>query len=135
VADGYRTIALVEHESTRRLATVRLVTPEESDAGIVADLLFASSGIEEEVVEQAETLEVLPGITLPVARSGHLIALKLLARDDRHRPQDADDLAALRRVADATEVARARGAVRLVQERGYDRGRDLPRALEEWLGG
>ena len=132
---GYRTIALVEHEAAQRLATVRLVTPEEGDAGIVADLLFASSGIEAEVVDQAEALEVLPGITLPVARTGHLIALKLLARDDRHRPQDADDLVALRRVADDAEVTRARAAVRLVQERGFDRGRDLPRALEEWLGG
>lgn len=133
VAAGYRTIALVENEHTKRLATVRLVTPGDDAGGVVADLLFASSGIESEVARAAERLEVLPGLRLPVARVGHLIALKLLARDDRHRPQDADDLAALRRVADAAEIERARTAVREIQARGFDRGRDLALLLDAWL--
>jgi hypothetical protein len=37
---------------------------------------------------------------VPVARIGHLMALKVLARDDRRRPQDFDDLRALRREAE-----------------------------------
>jgi len=135
VASGYRTIALVENEQTRRLATVRLVTPGEEAGGIVADLLFASSGIEAEVAQAAERLEVLPGLRLPVARVGHLIALKLLARDDRHRPQDADDLAALRRVADDGEIERARSAVREIRARGFHRGRDLLVLLDAWIAG
>lgn len=56
------------------------------------DVLFASSGIESEVVGSAELLEVLPGLTVPVARIGHLIALKVLSRDDRDRHQDIADL-------------------------------------------
>jgi predicted nucleotidyltransferase len=107
----------------------------ESAGGIVADLLFASSGIEPEIVAAAEAIDVLPGLRVPVACVGDLIALKLLARDDRRRPQDADDLAALRRVASAAEIDRARLAIRLIQDRGFHRGRDLPALLGTWLDG
>jgi len=130
---GYATIAIVEQEYTRRLATVRLRLPEGSEHGVVADLLFASSGIEPEVVTDAEPLEIFPGVTLPVAQIGHLVALKLLARNDRSRPQDAVDLRALREVAPQGEIARAQLAVGLIQQRGYARGRDLEDALSQWL--
>jgi predicted nucleotidyltransferase len=135
VSDGYDASATVEHVERRRLATVRLVAPGGSGAGLVVDLLFASSGLEAEIVAEAEALEVLPGTTVPVARVGHLVALKLLARDDRSRPQDADDLEALRRVATDEDVARARTAVALIQDRGFARGRDVAAALEAWLAG
>lgn len=46
---------------------------------MIVDLLFASSGIENEVVASADLLEVLPGLTVPVATTAHLIALKVLA--------------------------------------------------------
>lgn len=42
-----------------------------------------------------EDLEMVPGLRVPVARIGHLMALKILARNDRDRPQDLDDLRAL----------------------------------------
>ena len=70
---------------------------------LVLDLLFASCGFENEIVEGADTIVVLPGLSLPIASVGHLMAMKLLARDDRHRPTDADDLRALRAVATATD--------------------------------
>jgi predicted nucleotidyltransferase len=133
VAEGFATTALIEHERAGRLATVRLVAPGEAGTGVVADLLFASSGIEAEVAGAAEPLEVFPGLRVPVARVGHLIVLKLLARDDRQRPQDADDLRALRRVADSAEIARAREGAALVAGRGFGRGRDLVALLDRWL--
>jgi len=46
--------------------------------GIIVDLLFASSGIEPEITAAAEVLTVARGLRMPVARTGHLIALKLL---------------------------------------------------------
>jgi predicted nucleotidyltransferase len=101
----------------------------------VADLLFASSGIEHEVVAAAELLEVFAGLVLPIAQIGHLIALKLLSRDDRTRPQDVADLRALFEVASEIEIARAHEAVRLIQQRGFSRGRDLMAALAEWRTG
>jgi len=83
---AYRVVSAVEQEATGRLATVRLAPPGEAEQGVVIDLLFASSGIEPEIVAAAEPLETLPGLEVPVARLSHLIALKVLARDDRTRP-------------------------------------------------
>jgi predicted nucleotidyltransferase len=95
------------------------------------DLLFASSGIEAEVAQAAELLEIAPGLSLPVATIGHLIALKVLARDDVTRPQDLADLRALLTAASAEDLDLARQAVALVAARGFNRGRDLGKALEE----
>lgn len=130
-ARGYRPDLVQEHERGR-LATVRLTNPE---SPIVTDLLFASSGIEPEVVAGAEVLEVLPGFEIPVATIGHLMALKLLARDDRVRPADADDLRALGALAEATDWDVAGSAVNLIHQRGYARGRDLEATLSELATG
>lgn len=132
---GYRLEALVEQESTGRLATARLVAgaPGEGAAeGPVVDLLFASSGIEREIVAASEDLEVLPGVTIPVATPGHLMAQKLLARDPS-RPQDEADLVALLAVAGEQDIEQARVALSLIAERGFDRGRDLPADLDRRL--
>lgn len=130
VERGYRVIATVEQQAAGRLATVRL-TQETTDHAVVTDLLFASSGIEGEIVADAEPIEILPGLTLPVAGIGHLMAMKLLAHDDRHRPADADDLRALSAVAVDTDWTTAHDAVSLITDRGFARGRDLAAALEE----
>lgn len=127
-ARGYVVRAVVEHEAKRRLATARLVsaTPPE----VLIDLLFASSGIEEEVVSGAERLEILPSFVASVATVGHLLALKILARDDRVRPQDLDDIRALLREATATDLATAREALRSITSRGFARDRALVDQLE-----
>ena len=116
--------AVVEQEAAGRLATVRLTLSAEPHTPVV-DLLFASSGIEAEVVADAEPIDILPQLTMGVARTGHLIALKVLSRDDERRPQDLVDLRALVRVASPTEITRARDAIALIAARGYHRGRDL----------
>ncbi|HET8684393.1 MAG TPA: nucleotidyl transferase AbiEii/AbiGii toxin family protein [Micromonosporaceae bacterium] len=123
VTVGYHPAAVLEQYVAGRLATVRLIHRDRPD--VVVDLLFASTGIEPEIVGQAEAVEVLPDLVVPVATAGHLIAMKLLARDDRHRPADADDLRALGAVAGFEDWAAARHAVQLITERGFDRGRDL----------
>ena len=130
-AIGYRVAAIVEQEATRRLATVRLIPSGERERGVVVDLLFASSGIEPEIVAGAEVVEVMPGLSVPVARAGHLIALKILARDDERRPQDHVDLVALRAKADGATWDLARDALTLVTERGFSRGRNLLAALDQ----
>jgi len=131
---GYEVSALVEHEASHRLATVRLSRRDDHDAPVV-DLLFASSGIEVELVADAEPLEVLPGLMMPVARVGHLLILKLLSQDDERRPQDSIDLRALLRAASAGELERMRSAAALITARGYNRGRDLPGAIATLLAG
>jgi hypothetical protein len=122
---GYRSTAQVEQESARRLATVRLSGP--ADRGALVDLLFASSGIEPEIVQRAAPMEVLPGLVCKVATVGHLLTLKVLARDDARRPQDRADLAVLLRVATDEDLEQARAAAQLVASRGFARGkRDFP---------
>ena len=72
-ARGYSVLAVVEQNATGRLSTVRLG----SAGSVVMDLLFASSGIEPEIVERATDVSVIPGLVLPVASVGDLIAMKL----------------------------------------------------------
>lgn len=126
---GWRVVAAIEQEVAARLATVRLSPAGEDPLGTVVDLLFASSGIEPEIVGAAELVEVVPGLAVPVARLGHLIVLKLLARDDRTRPQDRVDIAALLGRADASDLAEAEASLATITARGFHRGRDLKAAL------
>lgn len=130
VQDGYEVLAMVEQEGAGRLATVRLALGPGDD---VVDLLFASSGIEPEIAAAAQRIEVLPMLLVPVAKVGHLIALKLLSTDEKTRPQDAVDLRALVEVAEVGDLELARQAVGLIEDRGYQRGRDLLAALEDLL--
>ena len=124
--DGMRVVALVEQESVGRMAMARLSTAE----GLSVDILIASSGIEAEIVAEAEMLEVVRGVLLPVARTGHLIALKLLSVAPG-RETDAADLRSLVAIADKTEWDRASSAVALIEQRGFARGRELKVALAE----
>jgi len=109
----YGVEAVVEQEAVGRLATVRLTRSRKLQAPVI-DLLFASSGIEREVVAEAEPIELLRHLTIGVARTGHLIALKVLSRDDVKRPQDLTDLRALLRVASPDELTRARDSLALI---------------------
>lgn len=126
---GYAVLATVEQQATKRLATVRLSVPGETRSGVVLDLLLASSGIEPEIVAAAEPMEIMTGLVAPVAGIAHLIALKVLARDDRTRPQDAVDLRALLKAAGETDLADAASALREIARRGFHRERDLAAEL------
>jgi hypothetical protein len=133
-AEGYRLLATVEQKATGRLATARLLPPGESEEGVVVDLLFASSGIEPEIVEGAARIDIGAGTPVRVARVGHLIALKLLAHDPVTRPQDGLDLRALKGALDPEEEQRARRACELITERAFNRGRNLLALLDAFIG-
>jgi hypothetical protein len=132
-AEGYRLLATVEQKATGRLATARLLPPGESDEGVIVDLLFASSGVEPEIVDAASPIDIGARIPVPVARVGHLVALKLLAHDPITRPQDGLDLRMLKGALDAEEERRARHACELIAQRGFNRGRDLLELLEAFI--
>ncbi len=126
---GYLPGVLTEHDVTGRLGSARLTHPDRPE--IILDMLFAACGIEPEIVEMAESIEALPDLVVPVARTGHLIAMKLLAGDARQRPNDFDDLRSLIAIASPGEIDIARNAVRLITDRGYHRGRDLAEDLSQ----
>ncbi len=129
---GYAVVYLIEQEYLGRLSTVRLAPPSQS--GVVVDLLFASSGVEPEIVAGAETLQVLPGLAVPVAQSGHLAVLKLLAQEPS-RPQDTVDLVSLRAALTDQDVLEVRRLAALVVERGFHRERDLVGLADDYLHG
>jgi hypothetical protein len=86
--------------------------------------LFASSGIEQELVAAADRLEILPGLQVPVAKVGHLIALKILSSTPS-RPQDAADLRALVAVSVPADLDLAKQTFALIEARGFARGKRL----------
>ncbi len=130
---GYLIATIVEQEQVHRLATVRLQPPGQPPEGLLVDLLFASSGIEPEIVHEATHLEVFQGLHLPVCRVGHLLALKILARDDMRRPQDIIDIHALLKNIDQNELHLARSSLNLITLRGFHRSRDLIAAIDKLL--
>lgn len=128
---GYRVLTVLEHQNGG-LSTVRVVPPGGTEDGVLVDLLFASSGVESEIVRSAQTLEVLPGVVLPVALAGDLLALKLLSVAPS-RPKDAQDLVSLLGECGDSELERCRETLRLITSRGFNRGRALHEALAALL--
>lgn len=114
----YDPVEILEQDYVERLSGVRLA---HKGSDVVVDLLFASSGIENEIVASAERLEMLPGLTALVATKAHLIALKVLAG----RSQDLTDLGYLIPAASPAELDAAQDAVKLIQARGFNREQDV----------
>jgi hypothetical protein len=85
VAAGFSIHLSLEQQALGRLAAVRLLAPGERPDGIIVDLLFSSSGIESEICREAEVLEIAPGLTVPVAQAGHLVAMKVLSQSQSGR--------------------------------------------------
>lgn len=125
---GYEIVTALEQITQHRLSTIRL---RRGGRGPLLDLLFAACGIETEIVQAAEPLEIASGVITDVAQVGHLIAMKLVSRDARRRPHDQQDLVELANVADDREWQRAETAVELILQRGFSRGRDLRAGLAE----
>jgi hypothetical protein len=123
---GYQPLEVLEQDYVDRMSGVRL---GQSGSDVVVDLLFASSGIESEVVAGATRLDVLPKLSVPVATAGHLIALKVLAG----RNQDLTDLEALIPSASAADLDVARSGVKLIQARGFNREQDVVADLEKLI--
>jgi hypothetical protein len=126
---GYRPMMELDHTSTGRLATLRLLSPhlppdtDPTDAPLV-DVLFASCGIEAEVVAAAEPAPVFPDLTLPIARIPHLIAMKLVSESDQ-RLQDRIDLQSLCAAATDADFAEVVPLLDLIVQRGFAREKDL----------
>jgi hypothetical protein len=127
---GFTVVATFEHATMHRLATVRLRQHARAPFVDLLFLLFASCGIEPEIVGAASPLEIL-GVTAAVTTVGHLIAMKLVSRDPKRRPRDQQDLVELARAAGALEWKRAEASIELIEQRGFSRGRDLAAGLAE----
>lgn len=130
---GYQLVSQLENKPTRRLRAVRLKLAGEENCPLV-DLLFAASGIESEVVNNAVVAEVFPGVVAPVARPAELIAMKLLASDNHRRHFDSRDMIVLIHEADSATIEIVRNRLVLIESRGWNRSRDLKAEFESLLG-
>jgi predicted nucleotidyltransferase len=125
---GYSPIASVEHETQKRLATIRLASP----SGITVDLMLASCGIEREVIDRAPVVP-LPGVgSIRIARAEELLAMKVLSMTER-RLQDRLDALNLVLFNPGLRLDDVRDSLALITERGFDRGQDLAAKLDEVL--
>jgi hypothetical protein len=129
-SSGYRPVASVEHDVRKRLATVRLLSP----MGVKVDLLFASSGIEPEIVERASPLPLFDRPGVPVAAAEELLSAKILSMTER-RLQDRIDAQQLMAYNPDLDMTRVRDNLRLIKERGFDRDEDLDAKLASLIAG
>ncbi len=120
---GFELRTLVEQEETGRIATLRFIDRRGGGSNRI-DLLFASSGIEPEIVARAESMEIETGAAVKVARRSDLIAMKTLSLDAT-RDQDLGDLRVLLRLASDAEIKDARAALELIEARGATRSKEL----------
>lgn len=124
-AAGYAPLASVEHSTRQRLATVRLLSPQ----GVKVDLLFASSGIEDEVVARATAVDMGASGRLPVASAEELLALKVLSMTDA-RLQDRLDAQRLLEFVPDIDLARVRRHLDTITARGFHREQVLQTKLD-----
>ena len=125
---GYEPVATVEHEARSRLSTVRLLSPQ----GVKVDLLFATSGIEEEIVARASFIEMGDAGRVPVANAEELLAMKILSMTDI-RLQDRLDAQRLLQFVPDLDLQVVRGHLARIAQRGFHRDQDLSLKLESVL--
>lgn len=100
---------------------------------VFIDLLFASTGIEKEVFEGSNPIEIFPELSLPVASRPALIALKVLSADPDRRSKDITDLQHLLANSSVVEIATSRILLDMITERGYNRDKDLQKDLNGYI--
>jgi len=121
---GYSAVASVEHETRHRLSTVRLMSP----SGVKVDLLFASSGIEAEIVDGATPVDLEGAGSVPVANAEELLAMKVLSMTAT-RLQDRIDAQHLLQFTPKLDISRVRAHLARITDRGYAREQDLEAKL------
>lgn len=125
---GFLPVTTVEQKKTKRLATARLESPN----GTVVDLIFATSGIENEIVSRSQSVSLSPSLSVPVAQAEELLAMKVLSMSDE-RLQDRIDARNLVRLNPSLDLERVKQNLSLITERGFARQQNLSRKLDQLL--
>jgi len=128
---GFQPTTLLEHKTHKVISAGRLLSEE--FPGIYLDLLFAASGIESEVVNSADLVEILPNLEVKVASLSSLIAMKVLSSTNKHRRQDLLDLDNLIKDASEDEITEAGKLIQLIEDRGYNHNQDLSKLYLKML--
>lgn len=124
VQSGWEVLATVEQDAQKRMATARLRGPSK----VICDLIFATTGIEAEIVAAAEPVMILKSLVVPTATAEALLAMKVLSATER-RIRDIADIQAILAHSTTIDTALVESLLKLIEERGYARGQDL---LQKW---
>lgn len=126
---GFVPVAVVEQDERHRIAITRL----QDASGVVVDLLSASTGIEQEIVDAASVFPEGFAARVPVASSADLLAMKVLSlRPARLQDRiDAQNLLAIGK----PDLSLVRQRLALITQRGYARDQDLGAKLDALLAG
>lgn len=95
--------------------------------------MFATCGIENEIVESAEIEEVLPDCHIKVADAPSLIAMKILSANKARRPLDSMDIIYLLEKVDSKGLKKTKELLQLIQERGFNREKDLIKEMNSFV--
>ena len=128
---GYTNPQVLMHTSPTRRMGWRVFIPPSREASIPLDILVTACGVEKDIVASATTIEILPGLSLPVASLGHLIAMKVLSQNPFERLQDRVDLRALLQSATGQDRSTAERALRAISKLELACGRDLVAELSD----
>ena len=128
---GYTTPQILMHTTPTRRMGWRVLIPPSRETSIPLDILVSVCGIENDIVAKSTAIEILPGLSLPVASLGHLIAMKVLSQNPFERLQDRVDLLAL--LGNATEQDRivVEHSLNEIAHRGFAGERDLIAELRD----
>ena len=96
--------------------------------GVKVDLLFASSGIETEIVDRATPIEFGSIGAVPVANAEELLAMKVLSMTDL-RLQDRIDAQRLLQLTPELDLSLVREHLARIRARGYAREQDVEAKL------
>lgn len=124
VRAGWVVLATVEQDAQKRMATARL----RGSSNVVCDLIFATTGIEPEIVAAAEPVAILRDLVVPTATAESLLAMKVLSATEK-RVRDIADIQALLANSTRIDAFRVERLLELIEARGYARGQDL---REKW---
>jgi hypothetical protein len=91
-------------------------------------LLFASSGLEAEIVDRAAPIELGVVGEVPVARSEELLSMTVLSMSET-RLQDRIDAQQLLAHNPGIDLASVRKNLAVIRERGFNRNQDLDAKL------
>ena len=131
ILGGFKLSQLFEKKSLNRIAGVRLISPYTKLSDPDLDLLFLFSGIEYEIIEEANDYQLL-GNTIKVISLPHLIALKCLSANE-NRLQDEIDLKGLLGSADLNIQQDVLKNLELIMNRGFNDGMDLVLKYQNFL--
>ncbi len=135
---GYAILEISNHPDLEHVTSAKFLGLSSEHGRFFIDLIFQSTEVEHEITANAISTEILPGLTIPIAKKSHLIAMKLLAivspeRSIEKTMTDKADLIGLLKTTSKEELKEARTMADLINERYTLPIRNLNRALDRFI--